>query len=259
MRVYVVWAPRARRARRRPLAKASVSHEVFLEVLRDMTDTLSCTRSPSRRYEALVHCAHRAARVARRSVLQHAADDHRLLAEAALRLYVAPRDGHEGDVQDLNEVVPRLLRYRSTDDGGWDHKALFRMHRLRLEESMCHDMAVLERSKMPERHKASARGQLRRQHAAVRAVRRRVEMDALYDDDGVALTTAGSAGAALSAYWSPVFNCEYRENSNMQQFLDYVQPVGESFQWTWVRGRTRAFAKVAHDSALGKDGLPYMF
>lgn len=46
--------------------------------------------------------------------------------------------GANGDVQDLTEVVPGLLQYRSADDGGWDHKALLRMHRLRLEESICH-------------------------------------------------------------------------------------------------------------------------
>lgn len=203
--VSVSWIPRLRRARRRPLSKATVGHEVFTDVLRDMTDTLYLTRNLSLRYSALVDCAHHAARVARQSILQHAADDPRLLAEAALRMYVALRDGDGRTVRDLAEAAPRLQRCRKDDAQEWDCKALLRMHRARLEECICQDMAALERSKVPERHKATARGQLRRQHAAVRSVRRRVAMDSLYNDAGEALHIAEAAGVALSEHWSPVF------------------------------------------------------
>lgn len=142
----------------------------------------------------MVHSAHRAARVARRSLLQRAADDPRLLAEVALRLYVALRDRHVQDIHDLSIAVARLCGFVCAGTGVWDSAALLRTHRAKLEESVCRDMAALGRAKMPERHKASARGQLRRQHAAVRSVRRRISMDALYDESGAALTTASAAG-----------------------------------------------------------------
>lgn len=229
--VSVVWVPRSRRARRRPIAKETVTHEVSLSILAGMTDDLDCTRNLARRYDALVKCAHRAARIAQKSVVQHAPDDPRLLAEAALRMYVALRDGVGSVVQDLVAAVPRLMRCRCDETGTWDPKALLRMHRARLEESICHDMAVLERAKVPERHKASARGQLRRQHVAVRSVRRRVAMDSLYDDDGgEALTIVEAAGAALSAYWRPVFNWGECDLEVVQTFLDFVQPAGGRFQ-----------------------------
>lgn len=81
----------------------------------------------------------------------------------------------------------------------------------------------------------------------------------MYDDDGLALTSADAAGAALSAYRRPVFDCGHCDSEAMQQFLDYAQPVDASFHWAWTRGRTRELAKVAHDSAPGKDGVPYRF
>lgn len=120
-------------------------------------------------------------------------------------------------------------------------------------------MAELERSKVPERQKAAARGQLRRQHAAVRAVRRRNPMDALYNDAGEALHTAEAAGAALAEYWTPVFNRSGGDEELQREFLDFVQPVGQDFRWSWARGRTRELAEVAHNSAPGKGGLPYRF
>lgn len=83
-------------------------------------------------------------------------------------------------------------------------------------------------------------------------------MDALYDG-GEALTTVESAGAALVAYWIPVFNCGHGEEESARQFDDYAHPVGETFRWIWVRGPTRECAQMAHDSALAKDGLPYRF
>lgn len=102
-------------------------------MLRKLTEHLHCSSRPARRYEALASAAHRAARVARRSLLQHGADD----PCAALRLCVGLCGGDAHGVQGISQAVPRLLRCRG-DDGVWDGGAVLRMHRLRLDETACH-------------------------------------------------------------------------------------------------------------------------
>lgn len=44
--VWLVWSPRSRRSQRRPLPKETVSHDIFLQVLRDATDALHLIASP---------------------------------------------------------------------------------------------------------------------------------------------------------------------------------------------------------------------
>lgn len=70
-------------------------------------------------------CTPGIARVAKRAVLQHAADDPRLPAEVALRLYVVLHDGIARDIQDLTEALPRLLRCRSESIGLGAHYSVF--------------------------------------------------------------------------------------------------------------------------------------
>lgn len=83
---------------------------------------------------------------------------------------------------------------------------MLRMHRVRLEEAKCANIMRLEKHATLERCKTSARSQLRRHHAAVRVVRLRVGMGALYSEDGEPIHTSQAVCASLGGNWSLLLN-----------------------------------------------------
>lgn len=166
-------------ARHSPLTKCMVRHDVFLD-MRGMSDMLSCTRNLEQRHVAWVDSAHRATRAAQQSILQRSANGPRLLAEAALRLYVPLRDANHAPSVILSRPplafcgAARTIRVLRTTGCASKGASATRCRR------------------------SSAAKFQRGQHAVVHAGRRWVPMDARCSDASEALLTPAAAGAALS-------------------------------------------------------------
>lgn len=102
---------------------------------------------------------------------------------------------------------------------------------MKLAAAICVDVPTLDRPTAPKRCKIAARTNVWRQHAVVRAVRRRAPMDELFAEDGVMLQSAEVVGSELARYWEPAFYREPAQGHDVEHFLEFAQPVGEDFRW----------------------------
>lgn len=114
--------------------------------------------------------------------------------------------------------------------------------------TVCKDIADLDRSRVPDRHKSQTRSQLRRQHEAVPKQRRWIRLDALYASDGRPLDSVAEVG---EAYRIPIFNSGLGSDSDDKSLLSYVELLGNHVRWSWEPGLTRAVAARAHHSSPG--------
>lgn len=98
-----------------------------------------------------------------------------------------------------------------------------------LDEAITRGIAAIERSGMPDLHKAAKRRKLRLRLEPYRPRRKRLTLQALYDEYGAPVSDEQAIGDLIAEVWSPVF--ARRDVDQERGGLIGHGRVGRSLEW----------------------------
>lgn len=151
------------------------------------------------------------------------------------------------------------ITHTLAEDGTIDVRKVCNTLHHSLDEATTRDIAEIERSAMPDIHKAAKRRKLRLRLEPYRPRRTCLTLQALYDETGTPVADETAIGDLIADVWSPVFARREVDQEHMPYFLSFVPLDAGLTSWTWPRGQVASVASRMPPSAPGPDGLPYSF
>lgn len=148
------------------------------------------------------------------------------------------------------------IKHTLADDGTIDIRKVCTTLQHSLDDATTRDIAAIERSGMPEIHKAAKRRTLRLRLEPYRPRRKRLTLKALYDSTGASVVDETAIGDLISEVWAPVFRAgrwarSTCSASSRSPLLARAIPLGYDHA-----GRLRLLQLVCHLRPQGRTACP---